>query len=207
MHGTFSRTGCRGLFLVVLMLFSKVAASPNAFQVPQLDGELMPVPVELQIPLILKVLTYDRNFENRARSQLKIGIVYNTGDASSVMAKNQVSSVFEEFEAKTIKNVPIKHFSLEYVSQDQFINIVNANQMTVYYVAPGNARNLDNLLRMSQSQRVITVTGVPGYVFRGVAVGIGANQDKPQILINLTSAKSVGTEFDASLLRIAKVVR
>jgi len=40
-----------------------------------------------------------------------------------------------------------------------------------------------------------------------VAVGIGVRQDKPQILINLASARSEGSEFDASLLRIATVLR
>jgi hypothetical protein len=43
-------------------------------------------------------------------------------------------------------------------------------------------------------------------VRRGVAVGIGLDQDKPQILINLASARAQGSDFDASLLRIATVL-
>jgi hypothetical protein len=50
------------------------------------------------------------------------------------------------------------------------------------------------------------VTGVPDYVRRGVAVGIGVVQDKPQVLINLAAARAEGSDFDASLLRIATIL-
>ena len=80
-------------------------------------------------------------------------------------------------------------------------------QFNMLYIAPGNARNLQKLLQMCQGQKIITTTGVPEYVEQGVAVGIGVRQDRPEILINLRSSKSAGSEFDASLLRIARVVR
>jgi autotransporter adhesin len=82
-----------------------------------------------------------------------------------------------------------------------------ANHMNVLYIAPGNAQNLDALLKVSQANQIITTTGVPTYVDQGVAVGIGIRQDKPQILINLGGSKREGSEFDASLLRIASVIR
>jgi hypothetical protein len=41
-----------------------------------------------------------------------------------------------------------------------------------------------------------------------VAIGIGIKADKrPDILINLPSSRQEGSEFDASLLRIANVVK
>ena len=62
------------------------------------------------------------------------------------------------------------------------------------------------MLKVSQDLKLTTLTGVPDYVRRGVAVGIGVEQDKPQILINLGAARAEGSDFDASLLRIAIVV-
>jgi hypothetical protein len=40
-----------------------------------------------------------------------------------------------------------------------------------------------------------------------VSVGIGVADNRPQILINLASTKAEGSEFDASLLRIATVLK
>jgi hypothetical protein len=38
-------------------------------------------------------------------------------------------------------------------------------------------------------------------------VGVGRSQERAQILINLTSSRAEGCEFDASLLRIATVLK
>jgi hypothetical protein len=166
----------------------------------------MAVPADLQVPLILKVLTYDRNFDERAQNELKIGIVY-TGNAASLKAKNEVMGVLEKFSGKTIRKLPIKYVLVEFTSQRDLENAAKTNRMNVFYIAPGNAQNLDALLKVSQANQIITTTGVPTYVDQGVAVGIGIRQDKPQILINLGGSKREGSEFDASLLRIASVIR
>ena len=167
----------------------------------------MAVPPSLQIPLILKVLTYDRNFEEKAPLELKIGIVFVPGNAASQKAKNDIVGVLDGFAGKTIKKVPIKYLAIEFTSRRELESLTKSSKLNVLYIAPGNAQNLDALLKVSQSNQLITITGVPGYVDQGVAVGIGVRQDKPQILINLASSKSEGSEFDASLLRIASVVR
>jgi hypothetical protein len=166
----------------------------------------MAVPADLQVPLILKVLTYDRNFEEKAQNELKIGIIY-TGNAASLKAKNEVMGVLEKFSGKTIRKLPIKYVLVEFTSQRDLESAAKTNHMNVLYIAPGNAQNLDALLKVSQANQIITTTGVPTYVDQGVAVGIGIRQDKPQILINLGGSKREGSEFDASLLRIASVIR
>jgi hypothetical protein len=63
-------------------------------------------------------------------------------------------------------------------------------------------------LKMSQTYAITSLTGVPEFVDRGVAIGIGVKPDKrPDILINLLSSRKEGSDFDASLLRIARVVK
>src|SRR5262249_28261537 len=102
---------------------------------------------------------------------------------------------------------PIKYFTIEYTKPADLEAFVKSKGINLLYLAPGTARALPDLIRISQAHRITTATGVPDYVRKGVAVGIGVRQDKPQILINLPSSKSEGSEFDASLLRIATVVQ
>jgi hypothetical protein len=98
--------------------------------------------------------------------------------------------------------------ALEYRDPKSLALAVRNGSVNVFYIAPGNADSLRELLRMSHTQGITTATGVPEYVQRGVAIGIGIKADKkPDILINLPSSRQEGSEFDASLLRIATVVK
>jgi hypothetical protein len=202
-----------GLLAMLLLPMSHrvhgaMGAAGEADVAAQPDGaDVMPVSPDLQIPLILKVLTYDRHFENRAATEIKVGIVYSPENAASSRAMTAISGVFQTFSDKTVKNVVIHYTPIGFTTESAVERFAQANKVNVFYIAPGNAQNLGTLLKISGGQRIVTTTGVPDYVEKGVAVGIGVRQDKPQILINLPSSKSAGVEFDASLLRIARVIR
>jgi uncharacterized protein DUF4154 len=171
------------------------------------EADQMAVPAELQVPLLLKVLTYDRNFESKTRVELTVGIVYEPGDPASVKAKNEVADMLGSVAGKTVKKLRIKYVLLENRGRPSELEAAARSQgVSLFYLAPG-LRNLDELIRFSQANHITTTTGVRRYVERGVAVGIGLRQDKPEILINLPASRSEGSEFDASLLRIATVMK
>jgi hypothetical protein len=167
----------------------------------------MPVPASLQVPLLLKILTYDRNFAARTGSSLSIAVVFGGANPDSIRARDELAAAFEAFADKTVKNLPIRYSALEYVSDSQVDAVARTKQINVFYLTPGIGAHLDGLLRIGRTYQIITTTGVPDYVEKGVAVGIGIKLDKPHILINLGTAKEVGSEFDVSLLRIARVIR
>jgi hypothetical protein len=166
----------------------------------------MSLPAESQVPLLLKVLTYDRHFETRAGQEVVVGIVFVPGDAESQAAANDVGETFFKFKGKTVKKLPVTYVMVEYKSAAEVEKLIKAKGVNVLYITPGNAKNLEQLVRISQANGVTTATGVPEYVKKGVAIGVGQRPDKkPQIHINLSSSKSEGSEFDASLLQIATV--
>ena len=184
-----------------------ILASLLALAVPA-AAQTMPMPVDIQLPLFLKILTYDRSFQYKARSAITIGIVYLPGDAASVKAKDEMVANLERLGDRTIKNLPIRHVVLEFKDVPSLDRAVKAGKVNVLYVAPGMGDQLPALLKMSRTYAITTATGVPEFVQRGIAVGIGMKADKkPDILINLPSSRSEGSEFDASLLRIATVVK
>ncbi len=170
-------------------------------------AEPMPLKADLQIPLILKILTYDRHFESKAGAQLVVGIVYAPTDVTSVAAANEVSDVLFRFQDKTVKRLPIRYRLVEYMTPEALERTVERWGISVFYVAPGSARNIDGIKAVSQKHGVTTTTGVPDYVRRGLSVGLGLSDDRPHILINQGSARAEGSEFDASLLRISVPVK
>ena len=193
------RRSGRGLHVTVL---AALLCAPAA------GTEPMPFPADVQITLLLKILTYDRFFQAKAKSALTIGVVYVATDPESVKAKDDILKTLQLVADRTIKNVPIKAMALEYRDPVALAKAVRNGGVNVFYIAPGNADSLKELLRMSHTRGITTATGVPEYVQRGVAIGIGIKADKkPDILINLPNSRQEGSEFDASLLRIATVVK
>ncbi|HSB61983.1 MAG TPA: YfiR family protein [Vicinamibacteria bacterium] len=166
----------------------------------------MALPIDQQVPLLLKVLTYDRNFEAKAGEELAIGIVHDPGDRESAAATEQMVANLVRFADKTVKKLPLRYYTIEYTGAADLQSFVKAKRISLLYVAPGSSRNLSPILQVAQSLRVTTATGVPDYVRKGVAVGVGLAQDRPQILINLASSRAEGSDFDASLLRIASIL-
>jgi hypothetical protein len=170
--------------------------------------EPMPFPPDVQITLLLKILTYDRSFTAKAHAGVTIGVVFVAADAESVRTKDEILKTLQLVSDRTIKNVPIRAVALEYRDPVSLEKAVRNGGINVFYIAPGNADSLQQLLRVSHIRGITTATGVPEYVQRGVAIGIGIKADKkPDILINLPNSRQEGSEFDASLLRIATVVK
>jgi hypothetical protein len=169
-------------------------------------AQTMSLPADSQVPLLLKILTYDRHFEAKAGREVVVGIVYVAGDPESLKAAEEVGSTFYKFAGKTVKKIPVKYVMVEYTNAGDVEKLLKQKNVKILYVTPGNSRNLVDLVRISQANGMTTATGVPEYVKKGIAVGVGVRQDKkPQIHINLKSSKSEGSEFDASLLQIAEV--
>jgi hypothetical protein len=164
------------------------------------------VTVEDQLVLILRILAYDRQLEfKRAGKPLMIGVVYNPSDSASVKASDEAGQALTKFADKRVKGLTLAHYLVEYTSQGQLDSVFKGRDFGAFYICPGT-KNLEYLLKASESRQITTTTGVPSFVNQGVAVGIGPGE-KPRIFINLKSARAEGVEFDASLLRIATVVR
>ncbi len=170
-------------------------------------AEQMPVPADVQIPLILKILTFDRNFEVKITTALTIGIVYDPQNPASLQGKDAIAQSLAPFTTKTIKKLPIAYILLEFTPGKSLAEIARTKHINVFYIVPGNVEHLPALLEISWTQQILTVTGVPAYMDKGVAVGISLNREnRPLILINLASSKSAGSAFDANLLKLATIV-
>ena len=174
-----------------------------------LRAEEVPVPASLQVKLLLKVLTFDRNFSQKMAPALRIGIVYDPRNPESHQAHLAITGILDQFANTTIKKIPIQYVRLAYRGEPTFSQLTQQHDVNVLYIMPGNADYLKKLLRVSHTHQITTVTGVPAYVEEGVAVGVDVKTTdrKPLILINLPASKSQGNAFDAKLLKLAKVLK
>jgi len=168
--------------------------------------QVMEVPLEQQIPLLLKTLSFDRGLRSRVGGHLVLGIVYQQRVRSSLQVKDRVVEIFGETASRWIDSVTVQCVSIDLNDPDDVAAAVRMRHVNLLYVAPLRASDMDAFVASTRSMRVLTLTGVPEYVEDGLAVGIGSRGEKPCILINLASARLAGADFDSHLLNLARVI-
>ena len=165
----------------------------------------MPLPVEEQLNVLLKALTFDRNLKEHRGERLTIGIVYQALYKKSLQSKNELIEAF--------KTIPIKEifgYSLHVVPIDlRLIGLEEAvatQDVSILYITPLDSYDIRKISEVSRRKGVITISGVPQYSEQGIAVTVSKKGETPQIIINLDAARAEGADFSSQLLKMAKIV-
>ncbi len=167
----------------------------------------MPVSTELQYKLLLKILTFDRNLETRIGDEIVIGILYQSKFRLSEITKSSWVRSIEESEIKTLEDIPIRFVNIDLNEENNIAEVISRENVDILYITPLRAFNLKSITELSQSNKIITFTGVPEYTEDGIGISIGTKGNKPQIIINLDASKLEGCDFSSKLLNLARIVR
>ncbi len=172
---------------------------------PELISQKMEVPVEIQVPIFFKILTFDRNLEKRSGKKLTIGIVHQSGYKEFLNAKNKFIETLNKTSIKKLKDIPVSLVPID-VDNSDLEDFVSKNEVSALYIAPLRAYNTEDIIKVIQNKKIVTMTGVIEQINSGVSIGIGSKGDKPLIIINLRSAKLEGVDFSSQLLKLAKII-
>ena len=162
------------------------------------------VPVNVQIPLLFKILSYDRALKANPENKIIIGLAYQGHNKYSRYMKEEI----EEYTNANPGHIGTTQIKMLFIDLDQkdLDDFIGGKKIAVLYVAPLRAYDIGGMLSVTQKEKIITVTGVQEYVEKGISVGVGLRSDKPVILINLRSAKAEGADFSSQLLKLAKII-
>ena len=163
--------------------------------------------MNVQYPLFLKILTFDRELTTRAGEELVIGVVYQERVRESWLAKDEFLGAVNASPVKRVHDLSVRAVPIALTDETDLEHDVARLGVDIMYVTPLRAFNVSAITRISRASSVLTLTGVPDYVDSGIAIGIGISGEMPQILVNLPAAKAEGADLHASLLRIAKLTR
>lgn len=170
-----------------------------------LRGQGMDVPVDVQVPLLYKILTFDRNLEARVGEAVTVAIIYQRGYRASVLTRDQLDDTLSRA-GTAVFGKPVRWISVELEETADLLDLLKRNGVDVIYVTPLRGVSLQRIIRASRDGRMITFTGVALYVERGLAVGIGIDRERPQIVVNLAASREEGSDFTAQLLRVCRVI-
>lgn len=186
---------------IVLLLFLLLSSS-----IPT-HAQEMETPVQIQLPLFLKILSFDRNLKTRSKDVVHIGILYQKNVRQSVQVKNEVLKIVEEMQQKEILGMQTQFFPIEFTSESDLATAATRYDLEVIYITPMRAVDISMLSAHCHELHLLTITGVPEYMETGIAVGIGLKGEKPLIIINPTAAKLAGADFHSQLLKLAKIIQ
>ena len=138
-------------------------------------------PVNIQAALTLKLLA----FHNELASSEKTTVyVINGSEYASVLKKAIGKSIGSS--------------KLSVVTEGS--DIPSDKPSVIYF---GGGSNLDDILAYTRSNSVLSITGDPSLVTKGVTLGFGVSNDKPKILLNLSSSKLESIDWNPAILKIA----
>jgi len=146
------------------------------------------VPVNLQVKLMLKILSMDRNFE-RFGDPIKVG----TSDDKLL---KELEAIKGSLQVKGRNFIPEKMSSTADIPNYKVIYI-GKNWSSNYSDASAKAAAAKCLMFCEVEQGVLTGGG---------AVSFKVVEGKPKIVINLENAKNQGTDFPANFLKVTVVV-
>ena len=76
---------------------------------------------------------------------------------------------------------------------------------TVVYL--GDASKTDEIIEYTRADKILSITGLPDQVPKGITLGVGILGDKPRIILNVSSSKEEGIDWNPALLKIASVIK
>ena len=74
------------------------------------------------------------------------------------------------------------------------------------FVAQSESGNLERWLQRSHSQTLVTVSDIPGFARRGGMIELPLEGERVAVIVNREVARRQGFDFNAQLLRLARVI-
>lgn len=163
----------------------------------------MELPVDLQVSLFLRVLSFDRQLPSRAGDELDVAVVMQRGYRASQKAGDEALSALNE-SGSNVGGVPVRAAAVD-LDTESLADALAQRPVTVLYLTPLRGVDVRELAAEAGAAGALTVSGVPGYVPMGVAVSARLQGERPRLLLNLRAARRAGADFSAELLKLAEV--
>jgi hypothetical protein len=163
------------------------------------------VPVSLQMDLLLKVASYDKNLKLRAGDRVRVAVVFKPDDADSTRYAGQALKALSEVE--DISGMRVEPHSFIYTDAAGLARYTREGGVAVLYVAPGfGDDDLDAIAQALDGVSVLSAGALPKYTLRGLVLGFDLAGGKPKLWVHLERARRQRVELSSSVLKLMKVI-
>ena len=168
-----------------------------------------PVPVDVQVQIMVKILNFDRRLPERLGGRLTLGVLYQGRYRTSANVGGEVCRTLMALPASALgalDSLQITCVKIDLDNTPDLPAVLKRERVQVLYVSPLRAYQLEDVVAASRDAQITTLSGVPRYVETGVAIGVDMRGDRPEIVINLPASRAEGADLNAQVLKLARVV-
>lgn len=171
-----------------------------------LHAQELDVPMELQLRLFAKVLSFDRNLNERFKENINVAVLYQEKLRQSVLAKEQTKAFFDHNSWSEWDSTQATIHYIDVSDSGDVEEKLQANNIKIVLLLPVRNYDVARLAAVCRSIGATSLTPAPDYLKMGLSLSITLKSNKPSILLNLSAAKAEGADFSANLLNIATIV-
>lgn len=166
---------------------------------------LADVDVKAAMPVLLKVLTYDTNFDSRGAGDF---VVLVLSDPSQADAREKLAAALKDVTVTKVKNRAVRYVAVDFKDEGGLQADIDRTRASALMAIPGTpAAAIKGMWEVAQDNQLYALALEASMVEQYFPIGVSMNGDKPQILINEKSSKAVGVRFETSVLRLARVIQ
>ena len=147
--------------------------------------------LDLASKVLLKVILLDQDLLAKSGGKLVIGVVGSPG-ALAAFSRLKGTAIDE---SRTI-------LLSEIVAVD---SLPPRQRLTALFV--GADADLQRVTDYTRASAVLSVTNLPELVEKGVTLGVGLENNRPKVLLNLTGSEREKLRWDTKILKISRLYR
>lgn len=143
------------------------------------------IPPKIQAALFLKILAFNNDINKGG--DITLYVISSPGFASEM--KKSVGKKIGKSKMATISEgaaLPSQKPSAIYI---------------------GESAKLDEVLSYTRSNQVLSITGFPGLVAKGVTLGLGSAGGRPKILLNVSASKDESINWSPAIYKISTIIK
>jgi hypothetical protein len=182
-----------GLSLVLLALSSPPA---NAEELP----------TSLRASMLVRVLAYDRRMGQHP-PPLILAVIHREGNPESEGQGQEFSVALEAAaRGRSISGRPLRVVRIGFSDARQLQESLAEARAVAIYACQGLEAEAESISQVTRRLSVLSITGSEAQVSQGLAIGLSRKGNSPVILVHLSAARAEGSDLDAGLLSLSRLV-
>lgn len=163
------------------------------------------VDIKAAMPVLLKVLTYDVNFDARGVGDF---VILVAGDADKADRRRALMKDLESVSGTKVKTRSVRFVSVDLKDEPTLQADIDRSKASAVLAAPGTGPGgVKTISEVSQDNQIYALALEVAMVQQALPVGVSMTGGKAQIVINEKAARGVGARFETSVLKLAKVIQ
>ncbi|MBN2009005.1 DUF4154 domain-containing protein [candidate division KSB1 bacterium] len=164
------------------------------------------LPIEKQADMLIKIMGYNKSIESNSR-EIRIGILYSEQVPNIEKKIQQLDDIFYDYISnnRTVKGKSIQYSFIPVSSSENLKEKIKLLNVSALYVFSISDQNLQQVINVAKQEKIFTYSGTKSYFNKGVAVVVDEQESSPKIFVDVQNAKDQGAQFNAELLKIAKL--